>query len=310
MGQTFQFAWEVKLMQLIQSTLMNSQLMITMMTVFTYIGDAIPTAVVIIYFYLVADKDFGRKLALTSFTSLVVNNYIKNIFLRRRPYFDNEGINCYLAVDNKYDLYDIKGQGFSFPSAHSNNVSSIFWSLYARLKTKKAFIIACLACFIIAFSRVSLGCHYPTDTFVGIGLGIIFVVTINYLMPRINKKVLYLIIVLITSSGFFFATSYDFYATYGILVGFIIADLYEDKYVKFENTKNILRGIIRMVFAGIIFLGIAEGIKLFFPASILDSATPLARFIRALRYGLGTFAAVGLYPRVFKYNLLKIKGDN
>ena len=117
-------------------------------------------------------------------------------------------------------------------------------------------------------------------------------------------------IVLITSSGFFFVTSYDFYSTYGILVGFIIADLYEEKYVKFKNTKNILRGIVRIAVAGIIFLSVAEGIKMCIPASILESNVLLERFIRVFRYILGTFVTVGVYPKVFKYNLLKMKDDN
>lgn len=113
------------------------------------------------------------KLALFYFTSsffgaLLLNKLIKNIYLRPRPFYENNIIDNLLYVG-----------GYSYPSGHSMGAViiyvSLFYILYKLFKVKTfSFLFLSLATilsFLIAISRVYLGVHYPTDIISGFCLG-------------------------------------------------------------------------------------------------------------------------------------------
>ena len=303
-GNTFQFAWEVKIIEWSQNNLPS--FVIEALKYTSYVGDTLAVVGIMAFFYLCYDKKVGKKIIFNTILGLLVAGELKNIFKRRRPYFDNKNIKCLKIIEKDYDLYDVKNQGFSFPSMHSQNTVVETGTLYNCYKKKPILIIAIIASLIVGVSRFVLGCHYPTDVLTGWILGIIFVILSSKLQDRMSDNGFYLLVVLVGLIGMFFCESSDFYSTYGLTFG-LIASMYVDKkYINFKNTKNIVKIFFRLVLAGIVFIAISEGMKIPFSEEVLEADTMFARLYVMLRYSLASFMGLGLTPIVYKYNLLKI----
>jgi hypothetical protein len=87
-----------------------------------------------------------------------------------------------------------------------------------------------------------------------------------------------------------------------MLVGFMLAEPFEERFVKFENTKNIIRCILRTIGGAILYFGLNTVLKLPFPDALLNPEVPnfLSNLIRTLRYAVVIFILIGVYPMLFK----------
>lgn len=102
-------------------------------------------------------------LILTMIITVLINLLIKEIYLRPRPF---------------YRL--VEEIGYSYPSGHSNAVSSFISTIYFMVKnnyTKRAsritLFLGSLLAFSIALSRILLGVHYFSDIVGGLLSGYI-----------------------------------------------------------------------------------------------------------------------------------------
>lgn len=301
MGINFQFSWEISFIIWIQNNFMNNNTVIFLMKLFTDLAEPVISVIIIGFFYWVKDKKFGKYIALNVLIATCTNNIIKNIFLRRRPYFDNNQINCFKLVDSYYDAYDIAGQGFSFPSGHTINSVTTYGSFYAYFKKKGYLYLSIIFSLLVGISRIALGCHYPTDVIFSYLSGTLIIILIPHLKKHLSKKYLYFFLIVIYGLGLFFCVSIDFFTTYGLLLGFLLGDLFESRYVHFVNTKNVFQAILRVVFGVLIFYGINMLFKSVLPDYYLDDISIMAHLFRTIRYAFSTFAIIGLYPLLFKY---------
>ena len=108
-----------------------------------------------------------RKSGLILFFALIVdmilcNGILKNLFQRVRPFNVNTAVTLLIAKPGEY----------SFPSGHTA-VSFAAASALFFAKEKKLWIPALVLAIIIAFTRLYLYVHYPTDVLGGILIGII-----------------------------------------------------------------------------------------------------------------------------------------
>ena len=299
MGNTFYFQWEVALMEFIQAHL--GSFGVKLASIITMFGEELVLIVVLGFMYWSFDKRIGRRIGLNITMGLVWNPLIKNIACRRRPYMDNQSIKCLKPVDSSADIYDIKAQGYSFPSGHSTNSTIAYGSLAYYYKNKAVRIIGVIMPILVGISRFCVGVHYPTDVFCGWILGLIII----FLMPRLldsakRKWLLYLIIFVISLVGCFWSKTDDYYTGIGMMAGFFIGDLFEEKVVHFENTRVWWRMILRVILGGAIYFGLNTVLKLPFPAWMLHAENALGYSIRAVRYCIIMFVEVGLYPMVFR----------
>ena len=141
----------------------------------TFLGDKgliwIAAAVCLLFF-----KKY-RKWGVTMLAALLVTALIgeiilKNVIARPRP--------CTLFPE--MDLLISRPDSYSFPSGHS---ASSFTAAIVLFKCRKAFGIPALAlASLIAFSRMFLFVHYPTDVLAGIILGISMGLLICWLMNK------------------------------------------------------------------------------------------------------------------------------
>lgn len=150
------------------------------MKFFTFLGDGgwvwILTGVILLLFK--KTRGIGISVCLALIFSLLVSNItLKPLIARTRPFDLTEGIK--LITDRPTD--------FSFPSGHSSASFAAAVAIFCNNKKYGAF--ALVLAFLIAFSRLYLYVHFPTDVLAGsvIGSGCGYVA---YLITNKIKKVI------------------------------------------------------------------------------------------------------------------------
>ena len=74
---------------------------------------------------------------------------------------------------------------------------------------------------------------------------------------------------------------------------------YEEKYVRFQDTRNIWAMILRVLGALAVYLILNKVLKMPFSTEFLDNGSLGAGLVRTARYGIILFVILGVYPRVF-----------
>lgn len=124
-----------------------------------------------------------RKIGVVSLVALILsvlftNVIIKNMFDRVRPFMYDEAIKQRLLIKLPHDS--------SFPSGHSSASMAAAISIF--IYNKKMGIPAILIALLIAFSRLYLFVHFPTDVLTGLILGIIYAILSAVLVKFLNDK--------------------------------------------------------------------------------------------------------------------------
>lgn len=117
-----------------------------------------------------------QMIAAMAFTFLVGNLILKNLVARQRP--------CWLRPE--MTLLVASPGDYSFPSGHSMNgfTAAVTMLCCDRRIGVPAVILASL----IAFSRLYLFVHFPTDVFAGIVIGIVIALIVNRCFMKMNSK--------------------------------------------------------------------------------------------------------------------------
>jgi len=300
-GNTFFFPWEATLMEWLQAHI--GPLGIEIISRLSMFGEELVLIVLLGFLYWCYDKRFGCYVGLNMLVANTWNPMIKNVFLRRRPYFDHAGVDILRVVEPEADIYDIAAQGYSFPSGHSTGSAAVYGSLPRYKKGKKAlFVIALIVPLLVGFSRVVVGAHYPTDVLVGwlVGVAALFIVPwLEAKMP--SRPVFYAVLLLTTLPGLFYCKSADYFTSLGMLLGFFVAVPFEERFVNFETTRNPIRCVLRILGGIAVFFVLNTAFKLPFSEAFLDGGSYPALLVRALRYGAIVFVDFALYPMLFRY---------
>lgn len=303
-GNTFFFSWEVSLMAWLQAHIGDTW--ISFMSFFSLFGEELPLILIVGFVYWSYDKKLGRKVGLIAIMGLIWNTMIKNIVMRRRPYFDHESINILRVVDSEADIYDISAQGYSFPSAHSTNAVTVFGSLAVNLRKRWFTVIAIVIPLLTGISRFVVGAHYPTDVMAGWLLGLTSVVLVQMLQKRVSDTLtLYGILLLTIVPGFFYCTSADYFTAVGLLVGFMGGTLFDDYCVHYEDTRKPLFMVTRLLGGLAVYLVLNAVLKMPFSKEFLTDGSTAALMVRCTRYAIIAFVDFGVYPMLFKFEKRK-----
>jgi membrane-associated phospholipid phosphatase len=275
---------------------------ISFMSFFSLFGEELPLILIVGFLYWSYDKQLGRKVGLIAIMGLIWNTMIKNIVIRRRPYFDHEGIDILRVVEPEADIYDISAQGYSFPSAHSTNAVTVFGSLAINLRKRWFTVIAIVIPLLTGISRFVVGAHYPTDVLAGWMLGLISVVLVQTLQMRVKSTLtLYGILLVTAVPGFFYCTSADYYTAVGLMIGFMGGTLLDDYCVHFEDTRKPLLMAVRLLGGLVVYLVVNTALKLPFSDEFLSNGSTAALMVRCARYAIVSFIGFGVYPMLFKW---------
>lgn len=269
----------------------------------SFLGGGEAAFLIILIIYYCFDKEKGEKIAYITATSMLLNGVFKNLFLAKRP-FEYDGKAYLRSTKNENIPISLSdgATGTSFPSGHSQNAGVLYTTLFLNYQKRWIKITSILLLIIVPLTRLFLGVHFPGDVIVGLGLGILAAIALNYLYNFIEKKnfskvYLYSITLLIFVPFLFInynnPAASDFFKCFGLFAGFLGGCLVEKKYVNFTTNVNFFKKGMRLLICGIIVLTLKSNLKdaftIFGDNHILD----------AIRYGLMTFVASGVVPFIF-----------
>ncbi len=125
------------------------------------LGAAVP-AVFITYWCL--DKKKGYFIIGNTVFGAGINAVLKTWFHVPRPFVQDPDF-------SPVEMARGGAGGYSFPSGHSQNAVSVYGAI-ATLVKKNSLRVACIVMIIlVAFSRLYLGVHFPTDVLGGLSVG-------------------------------------------------------------------------------------------------------------------------------------------
>jgi membrane-associated phospholipid phosphatase len=154
------YAWGLSVIRALQSA--SNPLLVNVIKILTHIGSPAAAIVIILFVLWSVDEKKGFKLFFLIFVSFALNICLKNLLRVPRPF----------VFDPTVGL--IPETGFSTPSGHAQGAAA-FWTLFAwcciKNRKKIRIALAVFLPFLVSFTRVYLGVHYPTDVFLGMTIG-------------------------------------------------------------------------------------------------------------------------------------------
>lgn len=154
---------EIEILNMIQK--IRTPLLDTFMSNITKLGNAgiVWILLTIVLLLIPKTRKSGLILAVALIVDLILcNGILKPLMARIRPFDINTAIQLIVAKPHDY----------SFPSGHTAASFTAVMALYLAGEKKLWKVSLVLAC-LIAFSRLYLYVHYPTDVLGGIVIGVI-----------------------------------------------------------------------------------------------------------------------------------------
>ncbi|MDO4337690.1 MAG: phosphatase PAP2 family protein [Eubacteriales bacterium] len=282
----------------------------------TYLAQEFFVVGVICWLFWCADKKLAYSLGFAYFTSGLMVQGLKITFRIPRPWIlDPEFTPVASAVSG--------ATGYSFPSGHTQSITSLFGTLALHWKKVWAKILCFILIFAVMFSRMYLGCHTPKD--VGVSFAVTMVcVLINYYFfygkpKEASEKDADLLsghestVALIMGAACLFLTVYalllehrgvieliyaqDCLKASGAGMAFALGFYVEKRRIRFDIPRTLKGKIIRMIVGLAAALLLLEGIK-----PVIGASLPASWF----RYFITVFWIVILYPALFTAKSSKI----
>ena len=124
----------------------------------------------------VYEVDTGVLAAISEVVSFGVEQGLKRVVKRERPY---------LALADVHVAEIESGGSYSFPSGHATGAFALATALSLRYPKPSVYIPLHLWALFVAYGRVYLGVHYPSDVFVGGVIGSGTALAVHLLEDRI-----------------------------------------------------------------------------------------------------------------------------
>ena len=261
-------------------------------SVFTALGEEFVIAAIIAVIYICFSKRIGEQALVTVMTASCVTTGIKSAVRRLRPFVSGtvDKVNVDNIVVSTADL----DPDMSFPSGHATATSSCFTTLAIRIRKPLAIALSALFVLLVMLSRLYLGVHYPSDVLTGLAIGVAcaFLWNLVYAKWYNARLYVYLVIALLTVPLLFIGrtATHSMFQISAITLATAAGLLIEDKFIRFEDTKNWLHRLFRLIVIGVVAL---------IPFVPMQFLLPDNNWFDFLKYFVTLFLAMTAAPYLF-----------
>ena len=253
----------------------SSPLLDTIFKAITFLGNEEYYILSIPLLFWLYDKKFALRFGIFFLLNAYLNSFIKHIFKVPRP---------------PQELHKIEQGGYSFPSGHAQGNTGFWGYLAVQVKRRWAYILAAVILCLVAFSRVYLGVHFPSDIIVGILVGLVWITIYEIVARRVKLKMN--LWQWLLASAVFCAVLLAIHPvgdgplTMGFMLGALWGYRLESDYVGFHPRGNWWQGILKAVLGIAGLFALRMGLKPLL-MSILnhpEEATSLYHVATFIRY--------------------------
>lgn len=257
---------------------------------FSFLGEEVICIAALGLVYWGLDKQRGERIGAAILLANVSIGMLKNIFSRVRPWAASGKIELLRPVD-----------GFSFPSGHSANCTALYPTLAHEFPAQRWLRWAAVGVpLLCGLSRCYVGAHWPTDVLAGLLTGLCVFAAVEFGLARLqNRYGVYLALIPVSALGMLYCRTNDYYNSFGMLAGFTAGLWFEQRYVRFENTRSPALVLLRTLAGGALYFALSSLIKLVI-GGLFPEGTVGYLLLRSVRYGLIVFLLVGVYPLAFR----------
>ena len=283
------FAFELQFLKWLES--IRTGFFTSLFEGITILGEETLVILFVVALWFAVDSRLAQKMFFVTICSMGLNGVVKNIAQVPRPF--DKGI---------VPVRQETATGFSFPSGHTQNFST--WSTLFAIEFKKTWLTVLVAVFIalVAFSRLYLGVHYPSDVIVGVALGVGMAFLGNYLFERVKDvKKLYVAVLIIFAPFivYFLIVAHerfaDFFKVFGMMGGLTLIAFLQEKSEPLSYDVPWWKKLIRIVIGVAIAFVLKEGLKIFKMGGV-----HVELLVDTLRYFAVVLAVGYLCPLFFK----------
>lgn len=276
----------------------------------THLGSETLFLVIAIIVYWCVSKKYGYYLMTTGFIGTLLNQFLKLMCRVPRPWVRDPGFTIVEAAR-------ADATGYSFPSGHTQSVTTVLGSV-ARFSKGTALRIICVVLILLTgLSRMYLGVHTPADVLVSLAIGAILVFALWPVFEKSDEKpgILYgalIGFIVLTTAYVLFVNLHTWPEDIdqhnlqsGIKNGWLLLgctcamllSLYLDRrYINFSPAAPLKWQIPKVILGLVLTLAIKEGTKPVFKLIFGD-----VLFTTALRYFLVVFFAATVWPLSFPW---------
>ena len=248
----------------------------------TIVGETVFLTALLTVLYWCGDREKGACVAFTLLVGLCLNTGLKAWVQAPRP----------IGHPDIRTLRPETATGSSFPSGHTQGVSTTAFALAGRFPRRRWYLLAGVVTVLVALSRLYLGVHWPKDVLVGALLGFFTAWICGRLWDRISRKEL-----LILGAGVLFLPAALLLQDrslvqctgmlWGLAAGYILAKRTQ---AMVPPQKPLYKGLGYLL--GLLLLaGVQLGLKALLPQDLLWVG---------VRYFLLIFCATGVHPLLLK----------
>ena len=282
----------------------------TVLGAVTYLGDETFFIVVAIIVYWCISKKLGYYLLLTNYLSTLVNQFVKILCRVPRPWVRDSGFSI---VENARAA----AAGYSFPSGHTAGITVISGCISRGTKQKRLRVICIAAMLLVAFSRIYLGVHYPSDVLFSLVVGLVLVFALYPLFRNCEENiapvywfagalfVLSLAFAVFTETHAFPAdtdpenltsAAKNAWTLTGSNLAVLLALWFERRYVNFDTKAVWWAQVLKVVLGLALLMAIKVGMK-----PLLSAVFGDVSFNNVIRYFCIVFVGAGIWPMTFRW---------